>query len=121
MAKSYLIDVDEKKAKAVDIDTSLESLYETLKVGTIDIVSRKVGGRWFDIVCDDEGLLKDNPKPSAVSPEGKVMLVGNLLFFHNDGEGNLTELTEDDIDHLQDYTMFWSGHVFVGGCEFVTF
>lgn len=116
--RSYLVNVNERKAMPIDIDPTLENMYATLNVGTIDIVVRRIKGKEFDIVCDDEGLLKDDIRPSAISPEGKVMLVGNLLFFHHDNEGNLTELSGEDIELLQDCTMFWIKHVFISECEY---
>ena len=56
-----LVNPDEKTVKKVTIEKSLDSYYKTLDCSCIDIVTRKIGGRRFDIICDDEGLYKDDP------------------------------------------------------------
>ena len=82
--KAFLIDVKNNEAKAVETDGGLDSLYKLTDCTCIDIAVRKIGGKWFDIVCDDEGLFRDDIKISAVNRDGEPMLVGNLLFCHHD-------------------------------------
>ena len=53
------------------------------------------------MIVDDEGLLKDSPKISAVSETGKPMLVGNLLLVSADGGENFASLTPDDISLIE--------------------
>ena len=64
----------------------------------IDIVSRRIKDTYFDIICDDEGLLKDNPRITAVDTEGNPMLVGNLIFSHTDENGETIGVTDEEID-----------------------
>ena len=67
--------------------------------------NRKVGGKWFDIIVDDEGMLKENPIVSALDSDMQPALVGNLLFCNWDGEtGEEISLSDDDIKHLEKYT-----------------
>lgn len=82
------------------IDESLDSLYNILNCGTIDIVARKIGGKYFDIVCDDEGLFKEHPKVSAIDKNNQPMLVGNLFICNHDSNGHLASLSENDIDMI---------------------
>ena len=98
--KAFLIDVENVEAKEIELEPDLDTLYKLVNCSTIDIVTRKVGDVLFDVVCDDEGLLKAPYRVSAIDSVGRPMLVGNLLFCHHDNEGNLTGLSENDIKTL---------------------
>lgn len=71
-----------------------------------NIARRKVGEKIFDIFVDDEGLLKDNPIPTAFTSDLEVALVGNLLFANHDAEGNTTSLSDEDIECIIDNLYF---------------
>ena len=97
-----LLDVDSKKGtvKEIDLDEDkLEDFYEALNCSTIDIVQRMINDRPFDIVCDDEALLKSEPNPSAVRKDGKIMLFGNL-FICNHYKEHLTSLSKEDCKFI---------------------
>lgn len=101
--KTMLIDVNKNKVQVLDIVDSLDVFYAKLDCRCIDIVTRKIGGVEFDIMCDDEGLFKSYPIPSACDDLGGIMFVGNIMLFHNDGKGNLTGLTDRDIEMLRSH------------------
>jgi len=98
--KMYLVDVENEKIGAIDIEPELDEYYRVLCCDTIDVATRSVGGKYFDIICDDEGLLKDRPKISLVDKHGKAMLVGNLLFCHHDENGETVGLEESELAFL---------------------
>ena len=77
----------------------LDDYYKYIKCDTIDIVQRKIGNKVFDIICDDEGRFKNNPRLSMISIYDDYMasLVGNLIFANHDAEGNTTSLSSEDI------------------------
>lgn len=80
---------------------SLEDMYREIGCSTIDIASRKVGGRWFDFIVDDEGLLKADPKVSAVymnEAEGtcEPAFVGTLIVCSHDDKGNTIDISLSD-------------------------
>lgn len=102
--RSLLLNTNTNKIRAVKTKADLDDLYRLIECNTIDIVTRQIGNKVFDIVVDDEGLLKEDAKISAVDDFGEPMLFGNLLFFHNDGNGNFTELNEDDIECIRKHT-----------------
>ena len=105
--RAYLLDVENKTRNAVEIDDTrhLEEYYKYLNCSIVDITSRKIGGKWFDIIADDEGLYKENPIVSALTSENEPALVGNLLFCNYDTEtGEETSLTDEDIAHLEKHT-----------------
>ena len=99
--KTLLLDVENEKVEVIDIEPELSEFYRVLNCDCIDIVRRCINGKWFDVMCDDEGLLKDHPKWSALCGSLEVMLVGNLLFLHHDDEGNPFGLDDDEIRFLK--------------------
>lgn len=84
----------------MDIEDSLQRYYELIDCRCIDIVERKVGGRWFDIICDDEALLKEDLCVTAMDKNGESMLCGNLIFCHHDEDGDLVGLEDGDEEVL---------------------
>lgn len=87
------------------INDTLEDFYSQIGCRTIDIVVRRFGGVLFDIICDDEALLKNDPGlPTSwwQDEEGhKEGLFGTLLLCHSDNEGELTSATENDLLAVQ--------------------
>ena len=104
--KAYLIDTEAKEARIVEVDDEnhLTEYYKLLNCSLIDIARRKVGGKYFDIILDDEGLFTESPIVSAIDSNGDPALVGNLLFCNHDGQGGETSLTDQDIALLQEFT-----------------
>ena len=105
----YLIDVANEQARPVTVEHSLESFYKLLDCDMIEIAPRRIGfphhnrtTKIYDIICDEEGLLKDSPKISAIDNIGSPMLVGNLLIV-NMGEEDVESLTPDDIAYIEKY------------------
>lgn len=90
MLKAVLIDVYNEKVEIKDIEPELEEYYRLLDCTLVDIVTRKIGGKLFYIVCDEEGLYShgDDPRISALNSDYEPMLVGNLLVlgYSDDGE-----------------------------------
>lgn len=118
--KTLLLDVYKEEVREIDIEAKLDEYYRVLDCTTIDIVERRIGGKWFDVMCDDEGLFREPQKISAINDFGSPMLVGNLMFFHNDGEGNLVGLDDADIEHLKKYIQTMYTHKFPKGYPMLT-
>lgn len=98
---AYYIDPETATADPVEITAALDTYYELLHCNIIDIVTRKIGGKYYDIICDDEGLFNADPRISAIDPNWSAMLVGALLVIGlPDDEGNETSLSEDDVAHI---------------------
>ena len=102
---AVLIDVENRKCKAVTIEDSLDAFYKALNCTCIDIVNRRIGEKRYDIICDDEALLKVDPIHSAFNISfimPKPDLYGNLLVVGQaDSEGELTSLTQEDVVRIQ--------------------
>ena len=95
--KGILVDVKSNIIDVCEIEKSLESYYKILNCNLIDIVSMKIGNKHFDIICDDEGLMKEDITISAIYDDFTPALVGNLFIVRHDGRGNERSLTSNDI------------------------
>ena len=127
MAKKLLgvlVDVENEKVEAMEIEDELDSFYKILNCSTIDIVVRNIGGRHkkaFDIVCDDEGLFKEPQKISAIDNLGNVQLVGNIFITGTaDNEGNLTSLSDSDVAYIKSKVQKMSTRKFPDGYPMLT-
>lgn len=104
LLRGVLVDVEKETASVVEIPDELDAFYKILNCDCIDIVVRAIGGRCrkkFNIVCDDEALLKNDPKISAIDNLGNVQLCGNLFIVGGPVvDGNLTSLNEYDEAYL---------------------
>lgn len=98
--KAVLIDVYDNGCSIVDIADDLHEFYRVLRCDTIDIVRRRIGQCEYDIICDDEGSLKDNVIVSAYRPNGKACLVGNLLICGATNTEHMVGLTDKELHNL---------------------
>ena len=98
-----LLDAERAHVERATIPATLGSYYEHLNCTTIDIVSRTIGGKRFDIICDEEGLFKDDPRISALDRDYQPIFVGNLFVCKHDGNGCEISLTDKEIDHILRY------------------
>ena len=101
--KMLLLDVYNNEVKMVEVN-GLEDYYKYIGCRCIDIVRRKIGDLTVEIVCDDEGTFVEDPKVSAIDVAYRVRLVGNLLVAGGEViDGNLTELTEEEVEYIKEY------------------
>ena len=108
--RGLLLDVDKNPGSVKEVEVEEENLndfYDILNCNIITIVSRKIGDREFDIVCDDEGLLRSDYHVSAIASNGRYELVGNL-FICNHYKENLTSLSKEDIQYISNYVVISS-------------
>lgn len=112
MKTFYLIDVENDVAKRVnppeDAEKFLDWCYETMSVDCITYTYVKIKGKEYEVIADDEGLLKSNFKESVIQVGNKYpLIVGNIIIC---GEYNYEEeanesLTEEDIANIEDRLM----------------
>ena len=95
-------------AETRTINDDVDELQKIVDCRCFDIAHRKIGGKYYDIICDDEGLFRDKPTPSAVNSNGEVMLVGNLFICRHKGP-NLTSLTDRDVEAIKDELRYLVG------------
>lgn len=94
----------------VEMDKTLSSYYKHCDCTCIDVVFANIGPKNYDLVVDDEGLLKNDVKFTAYTTHSKVKLAGNILVFGNDGRGGFKSITKNDIrnllNHIKDVSVF---------------
>ena len=99
--KGLLLNLNDNKTEVVEAN-SLQDYYDLIGCNLIEIVNRKIGRKRFEIVCDEEGTFVSEPKISAIDNWGAPMFVGSLLICgQTDEEGELTDLSTNDIDYIQ--------------------
>ena len=85
------------------IEDTLETYYKLIDCDTIDIVTRRIGGKAFHVICDDEILIKKSlkspfPRIGVYAPNdwniyGNVVIIGYV-----NAVGEFTDLSEDDCE-----------------------
>lgn len=104
----------------------MQSYYNLLECNTIDIIRRKIGKRYFHIICDDEGMLVEGPKISAISNLGEIRLVGNLVICSDmvTESGDLVGLSDEEAEYIRKrieflYTrQYPQGYYILTQCEY---
>lgn len=119
------IDTDNKCASPVTIDDDLDAYYKLLRCDTVEIVPRKIGRHIVNVICDESGLLIQDPIISAIDGNGEIMFVGNLFIAGlYDSEGNLTSLTDEEQKDILEKCriiptkVHSDGLIMVTGCEY---
>lgn len=98
----YLNVKEGKEPEVIDIKNELSEFYKLIDCRHIDITYRKMRGKTYAVVCDDEGLLKEKPIVSflTVHPfERNLDLVGNIVIA-NIKEDDLDDLTDEDVENI---------------------
>lgn len=123
--RGVLLDIEKNEANEVEFVPSLEEYYKMLRCNLIEMPTRTIGGKRFDVVCDEEGTFKQNAKISAIDDLGRVMFVGSLLIVGMaDEDGNETSLTTQDVamvmSHIEDVCThsYPQGYKMLTGCEY---
>lgn len=98
--KGVLVNVNKGTVEPVELDKSLNGYYAALDCRCIDIVQRTIGGKVFEIICDDEGLMVSNPIPSGVAYSGEILLYGNLFVVGFNGVNDVESLTDADARYV---------------------
>lgn len=103
--KTLVLNVYENRLYEMELsdraDDRLGEFYKALDCNCIDMVERKIGRKYFTVVCDDEGLFREDARISAINNLGGVMLVGNLAFVNVDDNGYTVGLSRDEINYIK--------------------
>ena len=101
--KVLYLNVNEGKyPEVLDIEDELDTYYKLIGCDCIDITVRFFKRRPYTVICDDMGFYRNNLKV-AIWDEAKrdIPIVGNVVICgKSDIEGNLTSLSDEDIDTL---------------------
>jgi hypothetical protein len=106
--KAYQIKVDGTH-QVIDMELDLKDYYKYTECDIIDIVYATIGGKEYDIIVDDEGLLKDGHVFTAFAVKSQSLLAGSIVVVGSDNKGGFKGLTDEDIENIQSnlhYTNF---------------
>lgn len=101
--RGLLLDVYNDQVSEVEAN-GLESYCHLLSCRNVTFIELEISGKYYDVICDDEGLFVESPKISAVNELGEAMLVGNLLILGlavKRFSTHSTDLTAEDILRIQ--------------------
>ena len=80
----YFIDAKTMSCKLMEIENNLETFYKLINTDSIEVVARYINGKMTQIICDEEGKLKEHQLISASSSDFRETLVGNLIIKSED-------------------------------------
>lgn len=119
--RMVLLDVYNNEVRDVEID-DLQDMYKAIDCSCIEIPVRTIGGKKYNIICDEEGTFRSDAKISAIDNLGNIMFVGNLLitsaYVIEDGE--LTGLTEEEASEVKKYIRTVSTRKYPEGYKMLT-
>lgn len=106
--RAYFINSETDEHKAIDIEPKLEEYYRLIGCRCVDFITREIDGHPYNIILDDEGLLKPN-RIAAISVQSDIWgnqerLAGNLLIFgvdEDDYEHGCKSLTDEELLQIQ--------------------
>ena len=75
-----------------------EDVKSYLEIDTpMTCITRKIAGEYYDLWCDDEGLLYDKKYACGISKDGKEFICGNILITTHNSKGETKGLTDEQI------------------------
>ena len=98
--KVLVIDTEKLQPQIVETPGGLEEWDRLIGCRLITISYFDIAGKRYDIISDDEALLKQGGKVTAIDPEHNPLLVGNLVICNYDGDGGEAGLTDQDIKSI---------------------
>ena len=82
----YIINAKDMTYKKTTIDDNVQTFYDIINTDSISVLGRYINGKLTQIICDEEGKLKQHQYISAISKENNETLVGNLIIKSTDHE-----------------------------------
>lgn len=89
--KGLLIDVHNARIQEVEV-SELDDYYKWIGCENIDITSRKIGGRIYDIICDDEGFFHE-PVLNSLYGSGETTGLGNQIYQWKGEQNTVLQMT----------------------------
>lgn len=112
--RAYYINGETDRRGTMDVEPRLSEYYKLIGCDCVDFVTRLIDGHPYNIILDDEGLLKPN-RVTAISTMVDMFgdperLAGSLLIFgvdRNDLDTGNAPLTDHEVMQI-------SNHVRIG-------
>lgn len=98
-----------KNYKIKDITEELETIYKEINCQTIDITNfLGTNGVLYDVICDDEGLLKSDFS-IILYKNYEPYIAGSVLISKSNDKGENIGLNQDDIVYLENNILLLFG------------
>lgn len=93
------------KYEFVEIEDDFSSFYAILGCDTIDIVTKKIGGKYYNIIRDELGEFTSDVIFTLVDPNNSQDMISGTIIITGmaDDSGNLTSLSKEDAKHIKKY------------------
>ncbi len=75
----YFIDAKTMECKLMKIKDDLKTYYDLIGTDSVEVIARYIDGDVTEIICDEEGKLKEHQYISGISDDFRETLVGNLI------------------------------------------
>lgn len=86
--RSLILKVSDGTFAVKYVDNTLDAIHRVLGYDYFTVSHVTVEGKRYVVLCDDDGLLKEEPIPSVISSRGAIRLVGNLMFLSENEDGS---------------------------------
>lgn len=97
--KAIKIDVETKEVKLIEIENTLDGIYNSIGNGCTCFTSPITYNNGDTFYCDDESLLKPSTiKGAFIYPNWKFPIVSNAIIVGTDKEGNSIDVKSDPRD-----------------------
>lgn len=80
----YIINAKTMEYSKETIDDDIKTFYDIINTDSVEIIVRCINGKPIQIICDEEGKLKEHQYISGISEEKNECLVGNLIIKSTD-------------------------------------
>ena len=124
--RALLLDAFNKDIRVINPD-GLQDYYSLLNCSSVDVISKNISGGHSinpatpeevvgtvggneickeaeDLIFDNEAELLETHRPSAIDDCGQVVLFNNLIITGESNlEGNLSDLTDKEIEYIKKY------------------
>lgn len=101
--RALLLDAFNKDIRVINPD-GLQDYYSLLNCSSVDVISKNISDKRFNLIFDNEAELLETHRPSAIDDCGQVVLFNNLIIT---GEGNLEgdfkDITDEEIEYVKKY------------------
>lgn len=89
----------------MEITDELATYYTLIDCDTIDMVVKKIGDRYYNVVCDDVALYDPDFIITMIDPDYKDDIIAGTIVITGlaDADGNLTDLTDDDAKNISNH------------------
>lgn len=97
---AYIISEKPNQSGKIQMENSLEGFYKALECDNVEILTRAIGGEYYDLIIDGEGRLKERPA-TAYAGDFLEDIKGPAIIAKYEGDGEEHSLTPEDLERIE--------------------